>query len=90
MIGLHKRGHFSRGSAVDQEIGNKGTDEGEFVGVTQVVSNGGDQQDGDVGDGAMVADGGEAAHGGMLHDQGEEAGEETFDAGAFLVVGDEV
>ena len=58
--------------------------------MAQVVSSGGDQQDGDVGDGAMVADGGKAAHGGLLHDQGEEAGEEPFDAGAFFVVGDEV
>lgn len=58
--------------------------------MTQVVSSGGDQQDGDVSDGAMVLDGAKAADGGLLHDKGEEAGEEAFDAGAFLVVGGEV
>ena len=38
--------------------------------MTRVVSSRGHQQDGDVDDGAMVADGAKAAHGGLLHDQG--------------------
>ena len=58
--------------------------------MTEMVSSGGDQQDGDVGNGAMVADGAKATDGGLLHDDGEQAGEEPFDAGAFSVVGGEV
>ena len=51
---------------VDEEVGNKGADEGEFIGMTERVSSGGDQQDGDVGNGARVADGPKAGDGGLL------------------------